>query len=83
MKPLEMAAQFAAFAWYTNARQAPSRTTQAEARRFSRRSWRIFLPVAQKGWGRLLLRIAKTRPHSRHAPKGVSRPRNWPQAAAV
>jgi len=62
MKPLETAARFAAFVWYTNCRQAPNRTRQAEAKRFSKENWQVFLPVADEGWGRLLLHIAKGRP---------------------
>jgi len=81
MKPLEIAARFAAFAWYTNCRQAPSRTTQAEARQFANQNWQVFLPVAEKGWGKLLLRVAKIRPNLKHQHKVAS----WlvkPQRAA-
>jgi hypothetical protein len=82
MKPLEMAARFAAFAWYTDHRQTPSRTAQAEARRFSRQNWHVFLPVAQEGWGKLLLRVAKVRPNSqRHSP-AASRSKKRQLAAA-
>ena len=63
MKPLEIAARYAAFAWYINYRQAPSRTTQAEAQRFSNENWEAFLSVAHEGWGRLLLRVAKAKPN--------------------
>jgi len=62
MKPLEAAARFVAFTWYTGHRQAPSLTLQAEARRFAKESWPAFLPVADEGLGRLLLRVAKARP---------------------
>jgi hypothetical protein len=61
MKPLEVAARFAAFAWYTEHCQAHRSTLQAEASRFAKANWRIFLPVAHEGWGRLLLRVAKVR----------------------
>lgn len=61
MTPLEIAARFAAFTWYTNTRQAPARTTQAEARRFSQENWTTFVPVAHEGMGKLLLKIAKPR----------------------
>jgi len=81
MKPLEIAAQFAAFAWYTNCRQAPSRTTQAEARQFPIQNWQVFQSVAEKSWGRLLLRVAKVRPNLKHQPKVASR-RLKPQRAA-
>lgn len=60
MKPLQFAAQFAAFAWYTNNRMAPDAIIQEEARRFAIENWEKFLPVANEGLGRLLLRIAKT-----------------------
>ena len=82
MKPLEMAARFAAFAWYTKQRQGPSRITQVEARRFSEQNWQLFLPMAPKRWGRLLLRVAKARPNSRHPSAVVSRPQRR-QVAAV
>jgi hypothetical protein len=61
MKPLEIAARFAAFAWYTNCLQAHTKTNQAEARRFADESWQEFLPVANEGMGKLLRRIARTR----------------------
>jgi hypothetical protein len=76
MKPSEIAARFAAFVWYTNCRQAQSRTIQTEARRFSDEDWHAFLPVANEGWGRLLLQVAKTsatakRPTRRQLPVAV------------
>jgi len=83
MKPLEIAARFAAFIRYTEHRQAPSRITQTEARRFSTQNWQIFAPVAHEGWGRLLLRVAKGRPNSQHLRKVVSRPRKRQLAAVV
>ena len=83
MKPLEIAAQFAAFAWYTKHRQAPSRIAQAEAKRFAKQNWQIFLPVAHKGWGRLLLRVAKARPNSQYLPAVVSPLRKRQLAATV
>ena len=61
MHPSEIAARFAAFTWYTNCRQAPNKTVQAEARRFSDDNWRTFLPFANHGLGRMLLRIANTK----------------------
>ena len=82
MVPLEMAARFAAFTWYIENRKAQSRSTQAEARRFARQNWHVFLPVAHKGWGRLLFRVAQARRQSRQAPAVVSRPRK-PQLAVM
>jgi hypothetical protein len=83
MKPLEVAARFAAFVWYTNYGPAPSRTTRAEARQFSQENWQAFLPVLNEGWGRLLLRIAKARPNVQRLPAAVSRCRKRRLAAAV
>ena len=51
MKPSEMAARFAAFAWYAEQRQAPSRIVRNEAGRFSSQNWKYFLPAVHKGWG--------------------------------
>ena len=73
MKPSEMAARFAAFAWYAEHRRAPNRIVQHEAGRFSSQNWQYFLPAVHKGWGRLLLRVAKARRHPRHIPAVVSR----------
>jgi len=61
MHPLEIAARFAAFTWITNRHQTPSNFVQAEARRFSEENWKMFLPLANQGLGRLLLQVAKTR----------------------
>jgi hypothetical protein len=61
MHPVEFAARFAAFAWCMNFHPAPSKTAQAEARRFSEENWKAFLPLANQGLGRLLLQVAKTR----------------------
>lgn len=62
MTPLEVAARFAAFTWYTRSRKAPSRVVQREARQFALDHWEAFLPVAHEGWGRLLLQAAQTAP---------------------
>ena len=82
MKPLELAARFAAFAWYANNRQASSGTTEAEARRFSENNWQVFVPVAQEGWGRLLLRVAEVRQHPQHRSAPASRHTKRQLAAA-
>jgi hypothetical protein len=73
MKPPEMAARFAAFAWYAEHRRAPTGIVRNEAERFSSQNWQYFLPAAQEGRGRLLLRVAKARRHPRHIPAVVSR----------
>ncbi len=61
MSPKEAAAKFAAFTWYVECRSAPTGTVKREAKQFAKESWRAFLPVADEGWGRLLLRLAKAR----------------------
>jgi hypothetical protein len=58
MSPLEAAARFSAFAWYTQA-AAPGLAAPEEARLFARENWEAFLPAAEEGLGRLLLRIAR------------------------
>lgn len=73
MKPLEAAARFAAFTWYTECRQVPGATLQVEARRFATENWAEFLPVADEGWGRLLLRVAKARPTPRRQREAAAR----------
>ena len=68
MTPLQTAARFAAFVWYTENRNGSRRIVKAEARRFAQDHWQAFLPVANEGLGRLLLRIGKPRrlrPHRR------------------
>jgi hypothetical protein len=74
MKPLEVAARFAAFAWYTHQRPASNPAAREEAGRFARENWEVFLPVAQKGWGQLLLRVARRRPTSRPPAAAGGRP---------
>ncbi|HZZ82539.1 MAG TPA: hypothetical protein VFE62_28830 [Gemmataceae bacterium] len=65
MTPIQTAAQFAAYVWYTNTRRAPREVVEKEAQRFARKHWRSFMPVAHDGMGRLLLEIAKPRKVSR------------------
>jgi hypothetical protein len=55
MHALKMAATFAAFTWYSRKEAAKS---QQEAARLARANWTEFLPVANEGLGKLLLRIA-------------------------
>jgi hypothetical protein len=60
MDARKVAARFAAYAWYQESRAG--RQSPEEAARFAGESWANFLPVADEGWGRLLLRIASGRP---------------------
>jgi hypothetical protein len=59
MKARKVAAQFAAYTWYQENRSGKER--QEEATRFAKENWTAFLPIADEGWGRLLLRIASGR----------------------
>jgi hypothetical protein len=58
MNPLKVSAQFAAYVWYTEVRQ---QTTPDEALRFAKQNWPTFLSSANKGWGQLLMRVARPR----------------------
>jgi hypothetical protein len=59
MNPQKVSAQFAAYVWYSEARQG--RATPDESARFARQNWAAFLPSAHDGLGRLLVRVAKPR----------------------
>ena len=59
MRARKVAAQYAAYTWYQenySGQQSPD-----EAIRFAKENWTAFLSVADKGWGRLLIRIASER----------------------
>jgi hypothetical protein len=62
MNPLKVSAQFAAYVWYSEARQGWA--THDESARFARENWAAFLPSAHEGLGRLLMRVAKPRPQA-------------------
>jgi hypothetical protein len=55
MHALQVAAQFAAYTWYTGTKVEAK---QEEATRFARTRWADFLPAAHEGLGQLLLKIA-------------------------
>ncbi len=57
MTPLMISAQFAAFVWFTS-RPANAGKGNDEAMRFARENWEYFLPVAHRGLGRLLMKMA-------------------------
>ena len=59
MDARKVAAQFAAYAWYEESRAG--RQSRNEAARFAEENWTAFLPVAQEGLGRLIMRIAAPR----------------------
>jgi len=51
-----ISAQFAAYLWF-QAQPENAAKDHGEAMRFARRQWRGFLPIADRGVGRLLLRL--------------------------
>ena len=55
MNPITVSAQLAAFVWFTKGKPCKR---NAAALRFARENWQAFLPLAHRGLGRLLLRIA-------------------------
>jgi hypothetical protein len=59
MNPLKVSAQFAAYVWYSEARQG--RAAHDESARFARDNWAAFLPAAHEGLGRLLIRVGQPR----------------------
>jgi hypothetical protein len=59
MNPYKVSAQFAACTWFTN--NNAGKSTADEAMQFARDNWVAFLPCAQVGLGRLLIRIASPR----------------------
>jgi hypothetical protein len=58
MNPLQMSAQFAAYMWFMR-QESNAGKTREEAHRFARTHWERFLPSAQEGFGRLLIRLAR------------------------
>jgi hypothetical protein len=73
MNALKVSAQFAAFVWYSEARQGAA--TSAEAAGFARANWVAFLPSAHEGLGRLLIRVAR-KPAARRG-RGSRYARRW------
>jgi hypothetical protein len=57
MDPCKVSAQFAAYLWFSNQR-AGGPADGDRAVRFARDNWPAFLPCADEGIGRLLIRVA-------------------------
>jgi hypothetical protein len=57
MDPLKVAAQFAAYTWYKDAKGGPT-ASEVQATRFARENSAAFMPCAQEGLGRLLIKLA-------------------------
>ena len=68
MNPWKVSAQFAAFVWFT-ARKTGGTASPHEAARFARENWVAFLPYAHEGYGKLLMRVARTRPAKNRRPR--------------
>jgi hypothetical protein len=60
MDARRVAAQFAALTWYEESRVG--KRSRNEAARFAKENWAAFLPVADEGWGKLLIRVISQRP---------------------
>jgi hypothetical protein len=57
MEPLTVSAQFAAYTWFCECHSGSA----AEAMAFARENWTAFLGHADKGLGRLLIRLGRSR----------------------
>lgn len=60
MDAITISAKFAAYSWYTET-ICGKYTSQHEAVRFAVENWKHFLGHADKGLGRLLIRLSKSR----------------------
>jgi hypothetical protein len=67
MDPLTVSAQFAAYMWFSRQEKSAA-VCRTAAMQFARSHWEDFLPIAQKGLGRLLLRLAKAPRVPKRAP---------------
>jgi hypothetical protein len=57
MHPLQLAAQFCAYVWFSR-HQPHDAVARQQAKDLARQHWVRFLPLAPEGVGRLLLQIA-------------------------
>jgi hypothetical protein len=60
MNPTQVSARFAAYVWFTGI-HGDEPTAKEEANRFARENWTEFLPCAQEGLGKLLIRLSRGR----------------------
>jgi hypothetical protein len=60
MNPTQVSARFAAYVWFMGIR-AGEPMAREEANQFARKNWSEFLPCAQEGLGKLLIRLARGR----------------------
>jgi hypothetical protein len=66
MQARKVAAQFTAYVWFENVRGTEA--SQEEKARFAKENWQPFMPVAARGLGRLLLKIAAGRSSKHRRP---------------
>jgi hypothetical protein len=86
MNPLVVSARFAAFVWFQNQEENAGRSTE-DAHAFARAHWETFLPLANEGWGRLLIAMAdrprKVRQLARQAARAMAEGLETMPAVAV
>ena len=72
MNARKVAARFAAYTWYekTAGAECPEKAIQ-----YSRENWPAFLPVADEGLGKLLLRVAGRPSRPQHRRERSGKPR--------
>jgi hypothetical protein len=58
MDPLTVSAQFAAYMWFSH-QEKSALACRSAAMKFAHAHWKAFLPLAHKGVGQLLLKLAK------------------------
>jgi hypothetical protein len=73
MDARKVAAEFAAYTWFENT-QACKANDEAKAR-FARENWKRFLPIANEGLGRLLIKIGAGRSSKSQRRKRRAQPR--------
>jgi hypothetical protein len=57
MDPVQLAARFAAYTWYTECHLTPPSARQASE--FASESWQAFVGKVPEGFGRLLIRVGR------------------------
>ncbi len=79
MDPRKVAAHLTAFVWFAHR----NLKTRAEAVPFADANWPAFLPLADEGLGRLLLKIASPQVAPARRSKREQRPRRKAAVASV
>lgn len=82
MDPLMVSARFAAYLWFLKQEENAGKS-RAEAHAFARAHWESFLPLANAGLGRLLLKMARRRKPRKAAARLKRRLKNAEQTTAT